>query len=448
MSLADLEGRRAAVLPGVSRGVKIFSLIWLTQVVSLFGSGLSGFALGILAYRKTHSVTAFAFMTLSLVLPGILFSPLAGALVDRWNRRWALILSDAGAGLCTLAIAVLLAFDTHALWPIYGLLAVSSLFDALQWPAYSAAVTELIPKRHFGRASGMIQFGAAAGQILAPLVAGFLVNKIEIYAILLIDLATCVFAVVTLLSLRVRLGVSETSGGTAISSLLSEARRGWTYIWERPGLLGLLLFLAVINLAAGFSQALVAPLVLSFSSEAKLGMVLAVAGGGLLAGSLAMSVFGGPRRRMQGVLGFGLLYGLFYFALGLRSAAWLIAAAYAGLLFMVPLINGCSQAIWQIKVPLGLQGRVFAVRRMVAQSSLPLALLVAGPLADRFFAPLLTSHGPLTGSVGRLIGIGPGRGIGLLLIVLSVLVILAALIGLMAPHLRRVEQEVPDAICD
>lgn len=427
--------------------LKTFALVWVSQLLSAFGSGLTGFALGVMVYQQTGSVTTFSLLGMSTVLPGILFSPLAGALVDRWDQRWSLIVSDVGAGLCTLVIVTLLAFGVRAIWPLCLLLAVSSLFASLQWPAYSAAVTVLIPKRHFDRASGMVQLGIAASQILAPLTAGALIAGVGVSSILWLDLSSCAVAVAVLLAVRIP-GGGEGALPAPRSSLLREAAAGWSYIRCRSGLLALLAFLGVINLAAGFSQALVPPMVLSFGTEAELGIVLAAASAGLLGGSLVMSLFGGPRNRARGVLTFGLFYGLCYCALGLRPSAWPTAAAFGALLFMVPLINGCSQAIWQAKVPLELQGRVFAVRRMIAQASQPLALLLAGPLADGLFTGMLASGGPLAGSAGRLIGTGPGRGIGLLLFLIGLLVVSSALGGRTSSRLRRVELEIPDAVRD
>jgi DHA3 family macrolide efflux protein-like MFS transporter len=88
------------------RKFRAFLLIWSGQVVSLTGSGLTGFALGVWVYQRTGSVTQFALISLFTSLPGIVFSPIAGALVDRWDRRWAMLISDAGAGLCTLSVAL------------------------------------------------------------------------------------------------------------------------------------------------------------------------------------------------------------------------------------------------------------------------------------------------------------------------------------------------------
>ena len=131
---------------------------------------------------------------------------------------------------------------------------------------------------------------------------------------------------------------------------------------------------------------------------------------------------------------------------GLRPDPRLIAGALFLVMFGAPIINGSSQAIWQVKVPPDLQGRVFAVRRLIAQFTAPVGFLCAGPLADHVFRPLLLPGGPLADSAGRVLGVGPGRGIGLIYVSLSILPILASLWGYARPGLRRVEEELPDAL--
>jgi DHA3 family macrolide efflux protein-like MFS transporter len=159
-----------------------------------------------------------------------------------------------------------------------------------------------------------------------------------------------------------------------------------------------------------------------------------------------MSAWGGPKRRVFGVLGFTFFEGLFTVLMGLRPSLALITAGAFGLLFALPFSNGSSQALWQAKVPPDIQGRVFAIRRMIAWSTIPLAYLLAGPLADRVFNPLMREGGPLAASVGSLIGAGPGRGAGLLLILAGFLISLVSIPGLLHPRIRRVDLELPDAL--
>ena len=176
-----------------------FLIIWLGQVVSLVGSGLTSFALGVWVFERTGSATQFALIGLSAVLPRVLLSPLAGAIVDRFDRRRVMILGDLGAGLSTLVVVLLLYTARLEIWHIYLLSAVSAAFGTVQWPAFAATTSLLVSKKNLGRANGMVQFGLAASEILAPAMAGVLVGLIQLEGVILIDVVTFVFAVGTLL---------------------------------------------------------------------------------------------------------------------------------------------------------------------------------------------------------------------------------------------------------
>src|SRR5574337_645236 len=232
--------------PNPPSGMRAFTVIWIGQLVSIVGSGLSEFALGLWVYQRTASVTQFAFVFLFKVLPTLLLSPLAGVLVDRWDRRWTMILSDAGAALSTLTIALLFFMNRLEIWHVYVAAAISSAFGAFQVPAYLAAMSLLVPRKEIGRANGMAQAAQAASEILAPALAGALVVTIQIRGVILIDFATFLFAVLTLLVVRLPQLDHEPGNAIARSSVLRDMAYGWTYITSRPGLVGLLAFFAII----------------------------------------------------------------------------------------------------------------------------------------------------------------------------------------------------------
>jgi MFS family permease len=422
-------------------GTRAFILIWLGQSISLLCSGLTGFALGVWVYQQTGSITRFALIALFTTLPGIIISPLAGALVDRWGHRRAMILGDSGAGLCTLIVALLTHTGSLAIWHIYLLMGVSSIMNAIQWPAFSAVTTLMVPKRELGRASGLVQLGQAGAQIVAPMLAGWLLAEIRIDGILLLDVASFAIAVLTLSLARIPGYPRADERGTSEGSLLRGAGVGWTYIVSRPGLLGLLLFFAATNFTMGMLQVLMTPLVLSMASAEVLGVVLSVAGIGMLAGSVTMSAWGGPARRIHGVLGVTLLQGCLLLVLGLFPFLPLVIVGAFLFLFCTPIVIGSSQAIWQSKVAIDVQGRVFAVRRMIALSAVPLAYLLAGPLVERVFKPLSR----LLGHRAEVVGEGAVPAIGLLFSALGAGTILVTIAGWCSARLHRVEAELPDA---
>lgn len=426
--------------------MRSFLVIWSGQLVSTIGSGLTGFALGVWIYQETRSTTLFAISLLAYALPNLLVAPFAGALVDRWDRRKAMIFSDSGAGLCTLIIAVLLITGRLELWNTYLLIAASAAFSTFQWPAYSAATSLLVPKEQLGRAGGMVQIGEAVSQLIAPAVAGVLMVTVGLQGVLLVDFVTFMFAVFTLLLVAIPRPPASQSAGAEKSSLLQEATFGWRYITARAGLFGLLMVFAASNFFSSFLSPLIAPLILEMTTPDVLGYMWSVVGVGMLLGTLVMSVWGGPKRRIHGVLGFLMLAGVFTALLGLTPYLAVMAVAGFGAMFMHPIINGSSQAIWQSKVAFDIQGRVFAIRRMIAWSTMPIAYILAGPLADRVFKPLLVEGGPLADTViGQVIGVGSSRGIGLFFVIIGVLTILVPLIGYMNNHVRNLEDELPDA---
>lgn len=428
------------------RGMRVFTTVWFGQMVSAFGSNLTAFAIGVWVYRRTESATLFSLLSLIVLLPGLLIAPLAGAIADRWDRRKVMLMSDVGASFGTLAIALLLYYDSLAVWHVVLAVTAISVFGTFQWPAFSAATTLLVPKEHLGRASGMTQFGQAAATIFAPLAAGFLYVVVRLHGIILIDYATFLFSVLTLFIVRFpRPEVSE-EGKKARGSIWREGLYGWGFIKQRPGLLGLLLFFAAINFTSGIGNVMLGPLVLSFAGTAQLGTIITVLGFGMMGGSILMSVWGGPKRRVHGILAFGMLQGVALMVGGMGPSALLVGAAGFLLAFVTPIISGSSQVIWQTKTPPDVQGRVFATRSMIGQLSLPLAYLLAGPLADKLFQPLV--EGPLARTVGGVIGTGQGRGIGLLFIVAGCLPVLAGIAAYAYPRVRRVEDELPDHVAE
>jgi MFS family permease len=428
-------------------GMSIFVLVWLGQLVSLLGSSLSNFALDVWVYQQSGSVTHLSFLILLTSLPVVIISPFAGILVDKWNRRWVMILSDSGAALSTLAIATSLVTGQIQIWHIYLATAVSSSFRAFQYPAYSAATTLLVTKKHLGRASGMIQLAQALGQLLAPFLSGVLLGIIQLSGIFVLDLSSFLFALATLLLIRFPQHKVTQSQQTNKTSLLTQALHSFHYLRVRSGLLALLLFFASSNFLVGILQVLTYPLILSFASPAQLGIIISVGGVGMIIGSLVMSTWGSGRQKYINILFcFMLLEGFSMMVAGLYRSIFLFAIAAFLFFLALPFINSCAQVIFQKKVALDVQGRVFSLNTAICSSCLPLAYLVAGPLADRIFEPLMKVNGFLAGSIGQVIGTGPGRGIGLMFIILGTLTMLMTIIAYQYAPLRLVEDELPDVI--
>jgi MFS family permease len=433
------------------RSGRAFAISWLGQFVSTLGSGLTGFAVGVDVYRTTGSMTQLGLITFFFVLPTMLLSPFAGVFVDRWDRRRVMLVSDLVAAVAPLWIFGLLAAEGAGLmrvatWQFYAPIFIGSATEAFRWPAYYATATLLVPREQLGRASGMIELGSAAATVGAPLLAALLLQRAGLPTVVLLDFLSFLFAVLTLLVVRFPRPPASDEGRASRGSLGREIGFGWRFIVERPGLVRLVYVSAGVNFLLGLVMVLITPLALSFTTITVLGEIQSAAGVGAVVGGVAMSVWGGPRRRVAGILWLLLLAGAVLFAAGLPPRAWVVGGAAAAFMFTVPMIVGCLQPIWQVKVAPDVQGRVFAVRRALGTATSPLAMLLAGPLGEKVFEPWLAPGGLLADSVGRFIGVGPGRGIGLLFIVLGAATALGVLLAARSRPLMEVETALPDAL--
>jgi MFS family permease len=429
-----------------TRGMRAFFTVWFGQLISVIGSQLTGFALGVWVYDQTRSVLWLALTQIALQAPFVLLSPVAGVLADRWNRRTAMIVSDFGGGLAVLAVAVLYISGRLLPWMVIPINFTMAAFNTLMWPAYTAAVTLLVPREQYGRANGFVQLGEALPQIAGPALGGALYVAIHLGNMALIDFFTYLFSVLLML-LLVRIPnppVTHEGRHGQEGSMWRQMRFGWDYILERKGLFSLLMFFLGINFTYGVMQPLFIPLILDNWKADVLGYISTIMGVGMLAGTLVMSAWGGGKRKVNTLLGAGLIGSLFVAGVGLRaSIPWVMVCGF-GFMFVEPLMNASSQAIWQAKVAPDVQGRVFGVRRTIAWSTQIVAPLLAAPLADYIFKPAMSAGGVFATILGPVIGVGPNRGVGLLISVLGLLSTGVVIVALASKTIRRVELDLPD----
>jgi MFS family permease len=427
------------------RAMKSFLIIWAGQSVSLMGSGLTRFALGVWIFEETGSVTQFSLIFLFALLPNILISPLAGTLVDRWPRRHVMVSSDTGAGLTTLALVALVLSGDLAAWHVYLIVAANALFSAFQEPAYAAAMPMLVPKEYLDRANGFVQIDLAISRLIVPAVAGFLFTTIGLQGIMLIDAVTFFFAIITLFLVPFPPLVPTTETPER-GSVWQEMAYGWRYLRARPGLMALIWFMTLTFLVMGGATATFTPLVLSVTTPQILGFIWSVAGVGIFISSFLISARGLFKRRIYGVLGFGLLMGLGTAVSGIHPSPIIIGLGLFLVFVSLPVFQASSQTLLQSKVAPDVQGRVFALRNMITTLPLPFVFIFVGSVTDRVLEPWLSVEGALAGSVGRLIGVGAGRGIGFLFVLLGLFLIVVAIGGYLYPQLRLVEDGLPDVV--
>lgn len=434
--------------PLQSTGMRGFVLVWIGQVVSLLGTGMTNFGVAVWIYQETGEATALTWAMFFFMAPTVLFSPVAGALVDRFDRKRILIVSDGLAGVATIILLLLLWIDSLQIWHIYAVNVIAGAANSFQFPAYSAAITLMLPKEQYGRAAGMLSLAQSASGILAPAFAGALLAPIGLVGIMGIDVVTFLFAITALLFVHIPSPAPDPEAEEeALTGLWQESLYGFRYIFRRASLLGLQLVFFAVNFLGMLGLALMVPMILARTgnNEVALAGVQSVGAVGGVVGGLLLSTWGGPQRKVHGVLlGMMATSLLGQMLLGIGQGVFIWATAAFAAQFFLPIINGSNQAIWQAKVAPSVQGRVFAARRLIAQVTAPLATALAGPLADNVFEPLMQPGAALANLFGGLVGVGPGAGMGLMLALTGIVGALVGLVGYAFPAIRDAERLLPD----
>jgi DHA3 family macrolide efflux protein-like MFS transporter len=435
-------------IPDRPTGMLGFTIVWAGQLVSVLASSMTQFALTIWAYQETGSAVALGIMQTAFMVPFLLLTPFAGVWVDRYNRKLMMMVSDLAAISATCGILVLSLTGHLQIWHLYVAAVINGLGNTFQWPAYSAAISTMLPKEKYNRANGMMSLVESGPGVLAPILAGLLLPVIHLTGILTLDVVTFLLAISSLVLVHIPQPPRTLEGQAGRGSLLREAAFGFQYIFARNGLLGLLLFFICLNFVIGMAYPVLAPFILARTgnNSATFGAVESALAVGAVLGGLIVSLWGGFKRQMKNIFLGEALTGLFLlavFGLGRSLPVW-IAAAVAGCIFPV-FTNGASQAIWQAKVAPDVQGRVFSTRRLIASVTGPITPILAGLLADYVTEPAMRSGGWLAKTFSGLVGEGPGSGMAVQFFLAGIVyMVIVLLVYLFFPVVRNLEDNLPD----
>lgn len=419
-------------------GLRRFAVVWAGEAISTLGRGLTNFALSIWVLQRTGSMAHYSLLAILGLVPNLAVMLPAGFLIDRYDRRKLLVVANLCDGACKLALLALLLAERLQTPHVYLLVGLSSPCSAVVGLTVTALIPGLVPRSQLARASGLLQASQAISQLLPPLLAGVLLEVIHLRGVVWIDIATYAFALLA----AVFVPAGRPATNEPARSLLADATAGWRYVLARRDLLHLLFYSGAVTFFVSFALVLIPPMVLKLASPAELSRVLALSGLGYVVGSGVMIAWGGPARRLNGSLLGATLFALGTLVTGLRPAlTWVIAGGVVQFLAL-PLFNSCNFAVWQARTPTALAGRVFAVRRLVTLSSAPLAFALAGPLVDGWFEPRMARDGAWGQHLGAWLGAGPGRGFGLLLVMLGGLLLLVQVVALSSQRLQALERLV------
>jgi MFS family permease len=396
-------------------GMRHFTIIWLGQVASMLGSAMTWFAFTIWAWEKTGQPTALAYISFFTFLPTVLFTPVAGALVDRWNRKWVMAFSDLATALGTLAALILYLNNALEIWHVYVIGTVAGFFTAFQYPAYNAAVTTMLPKDQYARAEGMLGLISAISTVFGPMLGAALLNFYDLPFIMMIDLITFLAAFGTLLWAHIPQPQISEIGAQSQGSLWQETLFGFGYIRKRASLSALVKIFVFANFFLAIGATLMAPMILSktANSEVSLATVQTLGALGGIFGGVLLAFWGGPKRRINGILlggvGAGLL-GVTWLGLGKQLIFWAIGSFFFS--FFEPFVEGINISIWQSKVESDVQGRVLSARQLLVQIPYLLGVLASGLLAEKVITPLLSHENLLSNWFGS----GTGAAMSILMV--------------------------------
>ncbi len=405
------------------KSFKKFLLLWAGELVSSIGGGLTSFGLGVYIFQRTGSAASMALVTLLGFLPTLLLSVPAGVLADRYDRRLLMMVGDGCSALGILYILVCMLRGGASLAQICVGVFVSAVFSALLEPSFRATITDLLTKEEYSKASGLVSLAGSARYLFSPVIAGFLLTVSDVKLLLVIDICTFFLTVVSAAVVRRGIGSKAAEKKEAFFRSLGE---GWRILRVKKGVLILVGLSSGITLFMGMFQILAEPLILSFKDAKTLGVAETICACGMLASGIVLGVRGLKGRYVR-TLGLSLiLAGLFMCGFGLFEN--MIPICAFGFMFFaaLPFANNCLDYLMRTNIPDEAQGRAWGMIGFLSQLGYVVAYAVSGALAD---------------ALGRVSGLGVGRGAAWVIVAAGVALALIASAILLPKSVRELEKQ-------
>lgn len=367
-----------------------FFTIWGGQALSILGSQLVQFALIWYLTIQTGSATVLATASLVGMLPNVILGPFVGTLVDRWNRRWIMLLADSIITLATIVLAILFALDAVAIWHIYVVMFIRSLASSFHGNAMSASTSLMVPVENLTRIQGINQMLNGGLNVVSAPLGALLLDVLPLQGILAIDVITALVAILPLFFIQIPQPGRIERGQVqreAKATVWQDFKAGLRYVLGWPGLLIVSLMTVGINFTIIPAFSLLPLLVKDhFGGDAiQLGWVESAMGIGMIVGGALLGLWGGFERKiltsMIGLMGMGA--GTLILALAPSSALLLGVGGALLVGLMSPITMGPFFAVIQSTVEPDMQARIFSLLSSVGTGMTPIGLMIAGPVADR-----------------------------------------------------------------
>ncbi len=398
-----------------------FILLWIGELISSVGGGLTSFGLGVYIFKQTGSAASMAIVTLLGFLPTLLLSVPAGALADRYDRRLLMMIGDGCSALGVVYILLCMIRGNATLTEICIGVFVSACFSALLEPSFRATITDLLTKEEFSKASGLVSLAGSARYLFSPVIAGFLLSVSDVKLLLVIDICTFILTVISAAVVRRGIGAKEIEKK---EPLLESIKGGWQILSERKGVLTLVFVSSIITLFMGVFQILAEPLILSFADAKTLGIAETVCASGML----VSGVFLGMRGIKSGyvkTLGIALIFsGFAMFGFGIMENIFVIC--FFGFMFFaaLPFANNCLDYLVRTNVPDDAQGRLWGLIGFISQIGYVVSYGVSGAAAD---------------FLGEVSGRGVGRGAAMVVMFAGICLCISSISVLVSRNIRSLE---------
>lgn len=423
--------------------LKTFYVLLITQTISMLGSSMTAFAIGVWLFLETGKTTPLMLVAFFSWLPRMVLGGVAGVFADRLNRRMLIMLGDAGQAVPTLLLAIVFATDTFQVWHLYVAALVQSFFGMMQGPAFMASVTMLVPEDHRTRANAIIEISGPLAGMTAPVLGGMLYAVVGITGVIIIDLVTFLLAVGVAWLVHIPQPTRTAESQATQGSVWQELRGGYQFLASRRGLFYVSLYFMFLNFITTGIWRLMTPYMLVLTdSERTVGLLQGISSAGLVIGGLLPIVWQGTRTKIHTIFptlmwaAVGLIiFGMVRTPLGLGIAVFLMMLPYK-------FNNALLHSIQQAKIPPDMQGRVYGLIGQISIFAMPITYLVTGPIVDKGLEPAV--GGENWHWVDGLVGDQAGAGIGLYIMVCGALLLVASVLVYALPVVRHVERDLPD----
>lgn len=421
--------------------MKNFYKLWLGELISNIGSGMTAFALSVYVYEKTGSVSYISLITLLSFMPSIILSPIGGLLADRYDRRLLMITGDLFSGLGLIYILWNIQAGEKSIVPIFLGITFSSIFTSLLEPSYRATLTDILDEENYAKASGLIQAAGSAKYLISPVIAGMILSVADIRVILLLDILT--FITTCLMIFLVRKSMNSEMQNYKKDSFKG-LLEGLFIIKENRGVYSLVIIMFFVCFFMGFIQILIRPMILALSSVKTAGMMESLCAAGLLIGSLWIGI-AGIKKNYSKILAVACFFcGIFMSMIGVNENLAIIGISTFLFFSTLPFMNSCADVLVRVSVPNELQGRVWGLISLITQMGTVAAYIISGIMADYIFEPMFNKNGLLVENIGIIIGTGKGRGIGFMLILSGIGMLIMAIVIWKNREIREVSEKCVD----